>query len=357
MVATGSYFARSPEPVIPCSDGAGEVVEVGAGVTGWKPGDRVCANFFPHWIWPPAEYTVGSMRASRRVRRGWAYQSLWPVSYSLTASRAMPPPPRFQYDSTRPVASVPAYLPAKAASRPSKASGSHTEYTPNQSGRESSRPRSWVSSCSRVGWRPAPRAAASWAAMPRATPRVARRSSPTLAARRSASSVARSSAASSAMRPPARAMNRQVTIRLVTAQATAASTSLRLSERPRRRRVTGAARCAEEEEEKPGSPFAPAGEGWFMVLGRGVEGTAPPVCAGVCRSAKNADWNARAKPANAAVLQRKSGSRIVARPHGMNPALQRPPRRATSFTRQSRQKPAALSRPRAANLPPRGASP
>ncbi|RMG88074.1 MAG: NAD(P)-dependent alcohol dehydrogenase, partial [Bacteroidetes bacterium] len=35
---------------IPMSDGAGEVVEVGAGVTEWKPGDKVMSLFFPNWI-------------------------------------------------------------------------------------------------------------------------------------------------------------------------------------------------------------------------------------------------------------------------------------------------------------------
>jgi NADPH:quinone reductase-like Zn-dependent oxidoreductase len=37
-------------PRVPASDGAGEVIELGAGVTRWKLGDRVMANFFPHWL-------------------------------------------------------------------------------------------------------------------------------------------------------------------------------------------------------------------------------------------------------------------------------------------------------------------
>lgn len=35
---------------IPLSDGAGEIAELGAGVTDFKIGDRVTANFFPYWI-------------------------------------------------------------------------------------------------------------------------------------------------------------------------------------------------------------------------------------------------------------------------------------------------------------------
>lgn len=34
---------------VPMSDGAGEVVECGEGVTGFKPGDRVIGTFFPDW--------------------------------------------------------------------------------------------------------------------------------------------------------------------------------------------------------------------------------------------------------------------------------------------------------------------
>src|SRR5688572_26580297 len=37
-------------PLIPVSDGVGEVVEVGAGVTRAKPGDRVCPLFAQAWI-------------------------------------------------------------------------------------------------------------------------------------------------------------------------------------------------------------------------------------------------------------------------------------------------------------------
>lgn len=36
-------------PLIPCSDGAGEVVAVGSGVTRWKPGDRLAGCFFQDW--------------------------------------------------------------------------------------------------------------------------------------------------------------------------------------------------------------------------------------------------------------------------------------------------------------------
>jgi NADPH:quinone reductase-like Zn-dependent oxidoreductase len=40
---------------IPASDGAGEIVAVGPGVTAWQPGDRVAACFFPTWTDGPFE--------------------------------------------------------------------------------------------------------------------------------------------------------------------------------------------------------------------------------------------------------------------------------------------------------------
>lgn len=53
-VAAGNYVADIDDPIIPCSDGAGEVVEVGAGVKRFRPGDRVAASFFPCWTDGPS---------------------------------------------------------------------------------------------------------------------------------------------------------------------------------------------------------------------------------------------------------------------------------------------------------------
>lgn len=50
MVVDGTYNPRMRLPAIPLSDAAGEVVEVGTGVTKWKPGDRVCSTVIPAWI-------------------------------------------------------------------------------------------------------------------------------------------------------------------------------------------------------------------------------------------------------------------------------------------------------------------
>jgi NADPH:quinone reductase-like Zn-dependent oxidoreductase len=53
MMVTGRYNPRMALPRIPCSDGAGEVAEVGAGVSRWKPGDRVAGIFMQNWIEGP----------------------------------------------------------------------------------------------------------------------------------------------------------------------------------------------------------------------------------------------------------------------------------------------------------------
>ncbi len=50
MIADGKYLSTGDGPVIPCSDGAGEVIAVGAQVTRFRVGDRVAASFFPDWV-------------------------------------------------------------------------------------------------------------------------------------------------------------------------------------------------------------------------------------------------------------------------------------------------------------------
>jgi NADPH:quinone reductase-like Zn-dependent oxidoreductase len=50
LTVRGQYNPKQKLPLIPCSDGAGEVMEVGEGVTRVRPGDRVCANFAQRWL-------------------------------------------------------------------------------------------------------------------------------------------------------------------------------------------------------------------------------------------------------------------------------------------------------------------
>lgn len=50
MVVTGTYNPRMKVPAVPLSDGAGEVVATGDGVSKWKIGDRVMPIFAQQWF-------------------------------------------------------------------------------------------------------------------------------------------------------------------------------------------------------------------------------------------------------------------------------------------------------------------
>lgn len=55
-IAGGGYLRNDTRPVVPLSDGAGEIVEIGEGVTRWKVGDRVSPLFVRDWIdGPPTD--------------------------------------------------------------------------------------------------------------------------------------------------------------------------------------------------------------------------------------------------------------------------------------------------------------
>lgn len=49
-IASGHYHINSSPPLIPISDGAGEVVAIGTKVTRFRQGDLVCPLYLPGWI-------------------------------------------------------------------------------------------------------------------------------------------------------------------------------------------------------------------------------------------------------------------------------------------------------------------
>jgi NADPH:quinone reductase-like Zn-dependent oxidoreductase len=63
LMVRGHYNPKMALPRIPCSDGAGEVVEVGEGVTSTSSGQRVTGIFMQHWLDgpPTAENSRGAL--------------------------------------------------------------------------------------------------------------------------------------------------------------------------------------------------------------------------------------------------------------------------------------------------------
>lgn len=57
----GEFGPPGPDGLIPCSDGAGEVVETGPGTTRFRVGDRVALIFNPDWIGGSFPLTAGGM--------------------------------------------------------------------------------------------------------------------------------------------------------------------------------------------------------------------------------------------------------------------------------------------------------
>jgi NADPH:quinone reductase-like Zn-dependent oxidoreductase len=59
-IPLGRYVRDSKSGLVPCSDAAAEVVEVGEGVADYRPGDRVMSIFQPRWFGGPLPLTANS---------------------------------------------------------------------------------------------------------------------------------------------------------------------------------------------------------------------------------------------------------------------------------------------------------
>lgn len=101
-------MAPKHEPRIPMSDGAGEVIAVGAGVTEFAVGDAVVSTFFPHWLdgvptheaFPTTpgdgvdgfarDYVTLSENAFTHAPRGWSHAEAATITTAgVTAWRAL----------------------------------------------------------------------------------------------------------------------------------------------------------------------------------------------------------------------------------------------------------------------------
>ncbi|HKU98234.1 MAG TPA: NAD(P)-dependent alcohol dehydrogenase [Vineibacter sp.] len=61
-IARGNYHVGVAPPLVPVSDGAGEVIAVGAQVTRFRPGDLACPVYLPDWIDGPVSPRVARRR-------------------------------------------------------------------------------------------------------------------------------------------------------------------------------------------------------------------------------------------------------------------------------------------------------
>src|SRR6202140_4790512 len=86
MILNGVYPAPVPPGRVPLSDGAGEVVEVGASVKRFKVGDRVINSFFPNFF-------GGSFNA---MPEQWVVDhDGWLTEYKAVSAEALVPMPKY----------------------------------------------------------------------------------------------------------------------------------------------------------------------------------------------------------------------------------------------------------------------
>lgn len=109
-VATGRY--RVPRfPIIPVADGAGEVAEVGAGVSEFAVGDRVIPHSKPLWVGGPARAQLST------ATRGVVLPGSLAEYVVLPASALVPTPAHLSHEAaaTLPIAATTAWRALRAA--------------------------------------------------------------------------------------------------------------------------------------------------------------------------------------------------------------------------------------------------
>ena len=105
MVASGRYGAGVPLPLIPLSDGAGEIMAVGEGVTRWNVGDRVAGTFFQDWQTGPIRREVFDTALGGSINGMLAEY----VALSAEGVIAIPPHLNFEEAATLPCAALTAW--------------------------------------------------------------------------------------------------------------------------------------------------------------------------------------------------------------------------------------------------------
>jgi NADPH:quinone reductase-like Zn-dependent oxidoreductase len=105
MVARAEYGGHQRPNLIPLSDGAGDVVGVGDGVTRVKIGDRVAGNFFQTWL-------AGGITSDKmREDLGGGIDGMLAEYVILSADGVVPLPPHLTYEesATLPCAALTAW--------------------------------------------------------------------------------------------------------------------------------------------------------------------------------------------------------------------------------------------------------
>jgi NADPH:quinone reductase-like Zn-dependent oxidoreductase len=105
LIAQGRYMRGLKLPLIPMSDGAGEIVETGAGVTRVKSGDRVAGIFMQNWL-------SGEVSAfSARSALGGSLDGMFAEYVVLPQDGVVPIPAHLSYEeaATLPCAAVTAW--------------------------------------------------------------------------------------------------------------------------------------------------------------------------------------------------------------------------------------------------------